>query len=337
MKLRKLIFLPVLLILVLSCNKNDNPAPEQFVFPSKVINKIIVDTSGLKWFATEKGVISYDGMKWTTYTDDKGLSTGPIADLAFDLATGIKSLLLASNVGLSAFEFGATAISFQNYNTTNSEILTDTISAIGVDGSNVKYIGTTKGLSILKEGKWAEFYGRRNQEILSRYKISSVAPASNGYVYVSTEGGGVSRYCDAVSGQTTLNKPWAWGLPSDTVYTVVITQDSCQWYGTDKGVGYHLSPYTKNDWITYTRTEGLICDSVYAIAKDLSGNMWFGTHKGVSKLSISPTDTIWTNYTTKDGLIANKVNAIAADLDGSVWFGTDEGISHFSNNKWEKF
>jgi ligand-binding sensor domain-containing protein len=335
MKLSKLIILPVLLVFVLSCNNNDDPAPEEFVFPSKVINKIIVDSSGLKWFATEKGVISYDGARWTTYSDDKGLSKGPIADLAFGLASGINSLLLASNVGLSVFGFGASTISFQNYNKTNSEILEDTVTAIGVDGSNVKYIGTTKGLSILKEGKWDKFFGRRNQEILLRYKISSVAPASKGYVYIATEGGGVSRYCDAVSGQTTLNTPWAW-LPSDTVYTVMITQDSCQWYGTLRGAAFHSTEYTKSDWVTYTRAEGLICDSVYAIAKDLSGDMWFGTHLGVSKLHMSA-DTTWTNYTTKDGLIANKVNTIAADLDGSVWFGTDEGISHLSNNKWEKY
>jgi ligand-binding sensor domain-containing protein len=336
MKLRKLIILPVLLLFVLSCNNNDNPAPDEFVFPSKVINRIMVDSSGLKWFATEKGVISYDGARWTTYTDDKSLSNGPIADLAFGLTSGINSLLLASNVGLSVFGFGAATISFQNFNKTNSEILEDTVTAIGVDGSNVKYVGTTKGLSILKDGKWDEFFGRRNQEILLRYKISSVGPASKGYVYITTEGGGVSRYCDAVSGQTTLNKPWAWGLPSDTVYTVIITQDTCQWYGTAKGVGYHMSPDTKNDWTTYTRADGLICDSVYAIAKDLSGDMWFGTHKGVSKLHMG-TDTTWTSYTTKDGLVANKINAIAADLDGSVWFGTDEGISHLSNNKWEKY
>jgi hypothetical protein len=302
-----------------------------------VINKIIIDKQGVKWFATQKGVVSFDGAKWTKYSDNKNLSTVPVADLAFDIASGINKLWLASTVGLSSFEFGPKAISFQNSNTSNSEILADSVTAIGIDVNNVKYLGTPKGLSILKEGKWAKFYGRRNQEILLRYKISSVAPASNGYVYVATKGGGVSRYCDAVSGQTTLNKPWAW-LPSDTVYTVVVTQDSCQWYGTLRGVGFHQSPETKNDWITYTRAEGLICDSVFAIAKDLSGDMWFGTYKGVSKLHYGTKDTtIWTNYTTNDGLIANKINTIAADLDGSVWFGTDEGISRYSNNKWTKF
>ncbi len=336
-KFRSLLALSALVVFFISCDNNDEPVDEPFQMPSKVINKIVIDKDGVKWFATEKGVVSYDGAKWTTFKDDNGPKIDPIADLAFDAVTGIAKLWLASNIGATSYEFGATAISIMNYDTKNSEILDDQITAIGVDAMNVKYVGTPKGLSILKDGKWDEFFGRRNQEILLRYKISSIAPASKGFVYVATEGGGVSRYCDAVSGQTTLNKPWAWGLPSDTIYTVVITQDTCQWYGTDRGVGYHLSPDTKSDWITYTRNEGLICDTVYAIAKDISGDMWFGTHKGVTQMNISPKDTVWTSYTTKDGLVANKINAIAADVDGSVWFGTDEGISSFANGKWTKF
>jgi ligand-binding sensor domain-containing protein len=327
--------LTLLFVLFQSCDNKDEPVDEPFQLPSKVINKIVIDKDGVKWFATEKGVVSYDGSTWTTFKDEKGPITTPYADLAFDAATGISKLWLASTIGLSAFEFGATSISILNYDTKNSEILDDQITAIGVDGMNVKYVGTPKGLSILKDGKWDEFYGRKGEEILSEYKIKGIGAASNGYIYAATEGGGISRfkYTDAVSGATTIVQPWAWGLPSDTVYTVFIDGIE-QWFGTYRGVGYHTSEFTKEDWISYSRIDGLICDSVYAIAKDPAGNVWFGTHKGVSKLG---SDEKWTNYTTKDGLISNKVNAIAADVDGSVWFGTDEGISSFANGKWTKF
>jgi ligand-binding sensor domain-containing protein len=318
-----------------SCNKNDDPVDQPFKLPSKVINKITVDSKGVKWFATEKGIVSYDAGKWTTYSDDKNLSAGPMADLAFDLATGIQKLWLASTVGLSSFDFAANSISVQNFSTKNSEILADTVTAIGIDGNNVKYLGTPKGLSILKDGKWDKFFGRKNEEILSKYKISSVGTATNGYVYATTEGGGVSRfkYTDAVSGATTYNLPYANGLPSDTVFTVFV-DGNVQWFGTLKGVGYHTSEFTKQDWTSYTRTEGLVCDSVYAIAVDKSGNVWFGTHKGVS---FKTQEDKWTTYTTKDGLVADKVNTIAVDPDGSVWFGTDEGIAHFVNGHWEKY
>jgi len=339
MKIHKLIYLPVFLLFFTSCNKNDNPAPQEFVFPSKVIKKIIVDPSGVKWFATDKGVISFDGTKWTTYSDDKNLSTGPISDLAFDLTTGIKNLLLASKVGYSIFGIETSKISFQNFNTQNSGILTDTVTSIGVDASNIKYLGTSKGLSILKSNKWDKYLGRYGDgEPLLKYKISSISAATNGYIFATTEGGGVSRfkYTDAISGATTYKLPWAWGLPSDTVFTVFVDGET-QWYGTLRGAAFHSTELTKSDWVTYTRTEGLICDSVYAISKDLSGAIWFGTHDGVTKLTMGTKDTVWTNYTTKDGLIANKINTIAIDLEGKIWFGTDKGVSQFSNNKWTNY
>ncbi len=140
MKLRKLIFLPVFYLLVMSCNNNDNPAPEELVFPSKVINRIVVDSSGIKWFATEKGVISYDVPNGLLIRMIKTLAKGRLQIWHLGLASGINSLLLASDVGLSVFGFGANTISFQNYNKTNSEILEDTDTAIVVDGSNVNIL-----------------------------------------------------------------------------------------------------------------------------------------------------------------------------------------------------
>jgi len=331
--LRSLLFLTITASIVYSC-KNEIPVTDEFSFPSKVINKIIVEPSGVKWFATEKGVVSYNGTGWTSYTDDQKLTTGKVSDFIFERQSGANKLWLGTNVGLSVFDFGGSLISIVNYSKKFPGLLADTVSALGIDDRSVKYIGTSKGLSILKSDKWDKFYGRTNEEILLRYKISSISTATNGYIYAATQGGGVSRfkYTDAVSGATAFNKPWAWGLPSDTVYTV-ITDGIAQWYGTNRGVGYHSTEFTKSDWISYSRADGLVCDTVYAIAKDLSGNVWFGTQKGASKLSGDK----WQNYTVKDGLVANKVNAIAVDVDGSLWFGTDNGISHFINNQWMNF
>lgn len=330
-----LLFLSVIINLFYSCNNDDPVVEEEFVFPSKVINKIIVDTNGAKWFATEKGVISFDGLKWTSYADDQKKTAGSVSDIVFDQLSGVRKLWLGTNAGLSFFEFGASSISTSNFNTSKDEILSDTVSALGIDNNAVKYIATSKGLSILKNDNWDEFYGRAGEKILAEFKISSVAVADNGYIYAATEGGGISRfkYTDAISGATTFNLPWAGGLPSENVLCAV-TDGNAQWYGTDAGAAWHTSEFTKTDWTTYTRADGLICDTVYTIAKDLSGNIWFGTHKGVSKLAGNK----WQNYTVKDGLISNKVNTIAIDTDRSVWIGTDQGISHYTiDGKWENF
>jgi len=215
--------------------------------------------------------------------------------------------------------------------------MADSVSAIGIDQNNVKYIGTSDGLSILQGTKWVQFMGRRGEEILSKYKISAIATTTDGRIYAATQGGGVSsfKYTDAVTGATTFNQPWASGLVSDTVFTVIVVDGSHQWYGTNRGASLHTSEYAKvkEDWIFYSTLDGLICDSVYAIGKDPSGNVWFGTHKGISKFN----GTNWVNYTTKNGLIDNKINTLAIVTVGSVWFGTDKGISHFSNNQWTNY
>jgi ligand-binding sensor domain-containing protein len=333
-KFYHILLLTVVINLFCSCNNDDPVVEEEFVFPSKVINKIIVDTNGSKWFATEKGVISFDGLKWISYTDDQNKTTGSVSDIIFDQLSGVQKLWLGTNVGLSSYEFGTSTISTNNFNTSKDEILSDTVSALGVDNEAVKYIATSKGLSILKDDNWDVFYGRNGEEILAEFKISSVAVADNGYIYAATEGGGISRfkYTDAISGATTFNLPWAGGLPSENVLFAV-TDGNAQWYGTDNGVAYHSTENTKTDWTTYTREDGLICDTVYAIAIDQIGNVWFGTHRGVSKLNGNQ----WQSFTKTDGLIDNKVNTIAIDTDKSVWFGTDKGISHFSGGKWENF
>ena len=334
-KLFSLGIIAVITIIFVGC-KDKAPVAEDFKLPSRVIKKIVVDNNGIKWIATGKGIVSYDGKLWTTYTGNEVLNNIAIDELAFGNASGKDEMWLGSKLGATSFEYTASKIgSLATYNVQQGGILADSVRAIGIDQTNVKYIGTSKGLSILKGNNWDHFMGRKGEEILSKYKISAVATTTNGWIYVSTKGGGVSRfkYTDAVSGATTFSQPWAGDLSSDSVFTVIVVNDNYQWYGTNKGASLHTSEYTKADWVHYSRVDGLICDSVYAIGKDLTGNIWFGTPKGVSKLS----GTTWENFTTKNGLIADKVNTIAIDLDGSVWFGTDNGISHYKNNEWFNF
>ena len=341
MNFNRLFNLGILAVMILSfigCNDKE-PVEKEFQLPSKVINKIVIGEDGVKWFATGKGIVSFNGNLWTTFSGDEILNNTPIEELAYSTVSGKNEVWLGSRLGATSFEYTSSTIgALAKYTVQPNGLLADSVSAIDIDQNNVKYIGTTKGLSILKGTTWTQFLGRRNEEILSQYKITAIASTTNEWVYASTEGGGVSRFkytADAVSGATTLTTPYASGLRSDTVYTVIVVNGDHQWYGTKRGASLHTSEFTKTleDWVSYSREDGLICDTVYAIGKDLSDNMWFGTHRGVSKLS----GTEWKNFTTKDGLVANKINTIAIDLDGSVWFGTDEGISHYKNNQWVNY
>lgn len=317
------------------CEKN-SPAEENIELPSQTIKNIMVDKNDTKWIATDKGVVSYDGTTLTKYSDNSFVNDGSATRLFLEESQTANKIWICSSNGLSTFEHNDNKISsFINYQTSTAGILSNSVLSMNIDLQSTKYIATSAGLSILSNGNWDQYFGKSGENILSKYKISAVATSKNNWVYVSTSGGGVSRfkYLDAVSGATTYTKDWASGLKSNNILTVEVVDDTCQWYGTDNGIAFHTSELTKSDWTHYSRTDGLICDTVSTIVKDLSGNIWFGTPKGISKLN----NTVWTNYTTENGLVSNVVNTLAVDLDGSIWVGTDNGISHFMNNEWKGF
>jgi ligand-binding sensor domain-containing protein len=330
----KYLFFLSLTFLILACNNDDDTVLVKL--PDNTINKIVVDKSGTKWIATIKGIVSFNGK---TYSNAK-LGNNSVVDLATETQNSLSRIWLASNFGATVYNYKSDNIDSEiNYSIENG-MLSNNIKAVGVYDSGTYFFGTSLGLSILHNNKWSSFTGKtryENIEVLKNYEISDIARSKNGWVFVTTLGGGVSRFkyeLDAVSGATTYNSDWAFGIQSDSVNTVVIVDDTCQWFGTNNGVGFHTSHYTKEDWIYYSTRDGLICDTVLAIAKDQSGNVWFGTPKGLSKFDGLKS---WKNYTIQDGLIDNKINTIAVDIDNSVWFGTDKGISHFSNNKFTNY
>gem|GEM_PF-1115531 len=316
--------------------KPDEPVDSGDALPSNVITKIVVDKQGIKWIATDKGLVSFDGTQFKTYSSVSLVYNQLINDISFDEMTENQQIWSATLEGTSQSNVSNQALTVvASYRQSAGGLLSDTVWVVASDKNNSKFFGTPGGLSILKSSSWTSYDGRwggNKDNFLTTNQISAIATAKNGWNYVSTKGGGVSRFkfADAITGATKYSLPWASGLNSDNVNTVVVVNDTCQWYGTDRGAAFHSSEYTKADWTSYTTADGLVSDTVYAIAQDESGNTWFGTHRGVSMLNNSG----WTSFTTKDGLVAPKVSTVAVDIDGSIWFGTDNGISHYINGNW---
>lgn len=319
--------------------KADDPSQDENL-PSNVITKITIDNQGIKWIATNKGLVSFNGKTWKLYSNNSSLNKTPILDIHLEKTSTIQKLWAGGFEGaFDASISGQNLTINNNFKQSNTGLLNDTVFSVATNDHSETFFGTQKGISILKNQLWTSFDGRwgnkSKDDFLTKHDITAIATAKNGWNYVSTKGGGVSRfqYTDAISGATKFFQPWANGLKSDTVFTVIIVNDTCQWYGTTKGAAYHTSHNTKADWTSYNHNNGLCSDTVYAIAQDLNNTVWFGTHNGLSKFS----DGTWKNYTVNDGLAANKINTVAIDIDGSVWLGTDNGISHFKNNNWKTY
>jgi len=145
------------------------------------INDIAIDGSGNKWFATMNGVSKYDGTTWTTYAsqlpsdDVYGAVIAPNGDKWFATVSGVSKLTgsswttytqsqgLAKNDNRSidvapdgtvwAGSNGSGASKFTGstpwivYSTSNSGLVSNTVNAVGTEGSTLVWFGTASGVS----------------------------------------------------------------------------------------------------------------------------------------------------------------------------------------------
>lgn len=108
------------------------------------------------------------------------------------------------------------------------------------------------------------------------------------------------------------------------------------WIGTSN---YGLSLYrpATNDFVSFTRKDGLISNSVVSILEDDKHNLWIATSRGVSKgiLHMNGENHIrgmsFLNYDKSDGLQSDffKLGAALKASDNSFYFGGINGFNHF--------
>ncbi len=112
-------------------------------------NSIIVDNNGTLWMAGYNGIddpytnlVEFDGLNWNVYSPPFNNLPFYINEIAID-SDGVK--WLSTNKGLVAFN-GSEWIT---YNTSNSEIPSNSVHQIIIDTEGIIWIATEKGLSAL--------------------------------------------------------------------------------------------------------------------------------------------------------------------------------------------
>lgn len=229
----------------------------------------------------------------------------------------IALLLLISFAGLSL------AGQWTVYTKDNTELSSNEVLAVCVDGNGIKWFGTKNGLTSFDGATWKTYTADDN---LAHNEVSSIVFEVTNYgpeIWVGTEGGvsviGVAP--DAVTFATPYSTENT-GLISNSVSAAAVDTAHVKWFGTDKGV----SSFDGYNWAGYTTDNLLSENRVLSIAAAFNGWVYFGTDGGgVSRFdgvsSASPYDTDWS------GIASNKVTAAFVTPDGIKWFGTDKGIS----------
>ncbi len=302
-------------------NNETSPLPENEV------RSITIDKNGNKWFATPNYLTKFDGANWTTLSTVDSVILPNIQQIVHEVVDTTGFLWIGTTSGISKITLLDQLIFWPHYRENNSALLSNRVLSVAIDEKHVKWFGTNKGLSAFDGQKWESF---TLQNYLYHNVIQAIGLASNGWKYLGTLGGGVSRLksdgLDAVTSASPYDNIWS-GLLSDTVNAVFIDSADVQWFGTKNGLSIHIGEETKKNWTIYTTDEGLVNNFITVIREDANGVKWIGTRAGVSRFD----GKSWINFTAENGLAGNFVNDIAIDPDGSIWFATTNGLSWFDN------
>lgn len=306
--------------------------------PVKIFKAALVDNENKKWFLTEAGLISFDGVKWKLHNDDNKVDASDLNGIAIGTGSTGQEIWLATSKGVTVASLpGDDKKELTSYHSGNSPILSNKVLRVAVGKKPLWWFGTDKGIFALKADKWlSPSYEELYPEfVFQEFPILCMTTSVEGdTLYAGTKGLGVSRvFSNEVDGITGASGFAQWGpilMPSDTVNSIFITSDHVKWFGTSKGVARHTGDNTMENWASYTTEDGLVNNFVQAIMASDDGKIWFGTREGISVYDGSE----WKSFTQKDGLVGNNVLCLALDKTGIMWIGTDNGVSSFENGKF---
>jgi ligand-binding sensor domain-containing protein len=242
-----------------------------------------------------------------------------------------------------------------------SGIISDTVTALGLDKNHVRWISTPRGINTFGNDGWDTTYrymnANRDTMNWNGLIVNSIGSYNNdGSVLMGTSGQGVLHYSyndvDGFSGASAMSTMWS-SFWSDTVYSVSI-YDTIQWYGTSLGAAEHFGSATKNYWDHEIASwEVVINPVVKDIEKDNAGNIWIGTEKGLniitetgimkygsaiqaSNIEVIPNDlnaTIsWVNGNGFNTTMFNEnINDIQKDFSGTIWIASNSGVESYNS------
>lgn len=325
--------------------------------PQNSVQSILQARDGYLWFATQEGIVRYDGASFRIY-DKANTDAIQHNDISVLYEDHEGNLWIGSDGGgLLRYSQGTF------YRFTEKEGLTNHfVWCIHEDRQHVIWVGTRGGgLLRYREGK---FEAITTKQGLAFDSVSALFEARDGSLWIGTLGGGVSVLRDGKF--TTLNA--ASGLSNTLVRALYQDHEGTLWIGTDGG---GLFRYRDGKISVLTEQDGLINNFVRAIYEDSDHNLWIGTDAGglnrlsYGKLSSYSTadglsgDSVWcfyedrernlwvgtnggglnkfqdgrfTNYGEREGLTKDSVWSILEARDGSMWIGTDgHGVNHMVN------
>jgi ligand-binding sensor domain-containing protein/two-component sensor histidine kinase len=314
--------------------------------PQNTVHDVLQTRDGYLWFATEGGLVRFDGMQFAVFTQKDTPQLGSdLVNCLMEDRLGV--LWIGTSSGVTRYAHGQFervaesgppsaiwALFEDSSGFADSSGFEDSagtvwaLTAAGLtrfDGRQLRSVADVPPLDetsqMVSAGDGATWLATTEGLFLARSKgfvrvgdgqrIVTLAAEKNGVVAATADA--VER-CDAKGCRA---------LPVQVrgVHALVGGDNGEVWIGTDNGVisydGAKASVYTS----FYTGREGLPSDHVNLLFRDREGSLWVGTDGGIARIAGGKVEA----FTPREGFSSDIVLAMREDREGNLWLGTESG------------
>ena len=286
--------------------------------PSSITRNILQDRKGNIWLATWEGIIRYDGISFTNFTNKEGLRRFHV----FSVLEDKKGNIWFGTIGAGVYRYDGKL--FTNF-TTKDGLAHNGVGCIYEDETGNIWFGTQGGASRY-DGK--SFRNFTTKDGLTNNDINSIIEDKTGKFWFGTRGG--TCIYDGKTFTSFTNKE---GGPYINVRSIIEDKNGNIWLGGNDG----LWCYDSSSLTNFTT------DFVGYIYEDKKGNIWTSSaadgnaHNWV--LSRYDEKSLHNEKTTASRITVqeNMFFGILEDTNGNIWLGTLNGVYRYDGETFFDF
>lgn len=306
---------------------------------------LMLDSQGILWIRTEKGLASLRDGKGRLYGPAQGLQGSNVRSMAegadgeiwvgtdeglyrfqgdrfnrLKISDGlcdnnVRAILPVKGDGLWVITDGGINAVRQDSQLTcvfRESLGAYTILTAIRDRFGTLWMASQKGLLRFSDGKLRVY---TTADGLSSNFLLTLLEDRDGILWIGTRGGGLNRFARGVFSHIGS----AEGYGRDRVLVIYEDREGSLWFGISNG-GLHRLKDGK--FTIFGKQEGLSHDLVLSVYEDRSGAVWVGTDNGLNRLQHAQCRS----YFEEDGLSNQTVQSVLEDRSGNLWVGTWRGL-----------
>ena len=265
------------------------------------------------WLGTQNGLIVYNAGEARIFTS----ANSPLVDNRIEAiaADGAGAIWLTSAETL----YRTDGDEWDSYDASGGDFPSGRLIGLDVSSNGAIWIGSDQTqLCRFDPGVKGCIGFYRDQEGMAAAPLTSLTIGSDGEVYYTTAGGGISAFDGSAWRQLLIPDEVT---PGNVIRHISQAENGAYWLAGNGGVSRFI-PDSDTPPQSYTPGNSPLPSVNVNVIFPTASGVWFGTERATFFDGVT-----WTTYGVEEGLTGNAVQAITADAQNRIWLGTNAGLS----------